>query len=287
MTAKVENLTNSKQRRMSSAAQQAEEQVFLVALDKLEPGPYQPRLTFDDQQLQEMATSIRRDGVLQPVILTRKDDRYSIVAGERRVRAARLAGLKSVPAIIKDLSAADMLRVALIENVQRSDLNAIEEATAYQVLINDFGLTQEQCANQIGKDRSSISNALRLLNLPLEIKTDLMQRRLSMGHCRALLSLPSTVMMLEARQLILKKNLSVRQTELLCRSMPSKNKKNTSDMAELDYLAEGLRTHLQTRVRVSGSGSKGRIEISYFSAAELDRILNLMGCSNQEEQHDI
>lgn len=287
MTAKVENLTNSKQRRMSSAAQQAEEQVFLVALDKLEPGPYQPRLTFDDQQLQEMATSIRRDGVLQPVILTRKDDHYSIVAGERRVRAARLAGLKSVPAIIKDLSAADMLRVALIENVQRSDLNAIEEATAYQVLINDFGLTQEQCANQIGKDRSSISNALRLLNLPLEIKTDLMQRRLSMGHCRALLSLPSAVMMLEARQLILKKNLSVRQTELLCRSMPSKNKKNTSDMAELDYLAEGLRTHLQTRVRVSGSGSKGRIEISYFSAAELDRILNLMGCSNQEEQHDI
>ena len=259
-------------------------QIFLVALEKLEPGPYQPRLSFDEQELQEMATSIRRDGVLQPIILTRKDDRYSIVAGERRVRAARIAGLKSVPAIIKDLSSTDMLRVALIENVQRSDLNAIEEATAYQVLIDDFGLTQEQCAKQIGKDRSSISNALRLLALPLEIKTDLTQRRLSMGHCRALLSLPSTAMMLEARQLVLRRNLSVRQTEILCRGLPSKNKKNTSSTeAELDHLAEGLRTHLQTRVRVSGSGSKGRIEIYYFSAAELDRILNLMGCDNQDD----
>ena len=276
MTAKTDSCTNSKLRHVPPAAQQ----VFLVALDKLEPGPYQPRLTFDDQQLQEMAASIRRDGVLQPIILTRKDERYSIVAGERRVRAARIAGLKSVPAVIKDLSAADMLRVALIENLQRSDLNAIEEATAYQALINDFGFTQEQCANQIGKDRSTISNALRLLALPLEIKTDLRQRRLNMGHCRALLSLPSSALMLEARQLILKKNINVRQTELLCRSLPSKHKKNTSNVAELDHLAEGLRTHLQTRVRVSGSGSKGRIEISYFSAAELDRILNLMGCSN-------
>lgn len=279
MTTKTDGLTDGKLRGTTPAAQQ----LFLVALDKLEPGPYQPRLTFDDQQLQEMAASIKRDGVLQPIILTRKDDHYNIVAGERRVRAARLAGLKSVPALIKDLSAADMLRVALIENVQRSDLNAIEEATAYQVLINDFGLTQEQCAKQIGKDRSSVSNALRLLALPLEIKTDLMQRRLSMGHCRALLSLPSNALMLEARQLILKKNLSVRQTELLCRSMPSRNKKNTSRAAELDHLAEGLRTHLQTRVRVSGSGSKGRIEISYFSAAELDRLLNLMGCSSSED----
>ena len=280
MTAKTDDLNDGKPHSMPPAAQQ----VFLVALDKLAPGPYQPRLTFDDQQLQEMATSIRRDGVLQPIILTRKDDRYNIVAGERRVRAARLAGLKSVPALIKDLSAADMLRVALIENVQRSDLNAIEEATAYQVLINDFGLTQEQCAKQIGKDRSSVSNALRLLALPLEIKTDLMQRRLSMGHCRALLSLPSNALMLEARQLILKKNLSVRQTELLCRSLPSKNKKTTgSSVAELDHLAEGLRTHLQTRVRVSGSSNKGRIEISYFSATELDRILNLMGCNSSDD----
>lgn len=279
MTTKTDGFTDGKPRSATPAAQQ----VFLVALDKLEPGPYQPRLTFDDQQLQEMAASIKRDGVLQPIILTRKDDRYNIVAGERRVRAARLAGLKSVPALIKDLSGADMLRVALIENVQRSDLNAIEEATAYQVLINDFGLTQEQCAKQIGKDRSSVTNALRLLALPLEIKTDLMQRRLSMGHCRALLSLPSNALMLEARQLILKKNLSVRQTELLCRSMPSKNKKNTSSVAELDHLAEDLRTHLQTRVRVSGSGSKGRIEISYFSAAELDRLLNLMGCNSSED----
>ena len=264
-----------------------QQQIFLVALDKLEPGAYQPRLTFDDQQLREMAASIKRDGVLQPIILTRKDECYSIVAGERRVRAARLAGLQSVPAIIKDLSAADMLRIALIENVQRSDLNAIEEATAYQVLIDDFGLTQEQCAKQIGKDRSSVSNALRLLTLPLEVKTDLMQCRLSMGHCRALLSLPNKALMLDARRLILKKNLSVRQTETLCRSLPPRNKKNgNNSVAELDHLAEGLRTRLQTRVRVSGSGSKGRIEISYFSAAELDRILGLIGCSSQEDLSD-
>ncbi len=265
------------------APQQNQQQIFLVALTKLTPGPYQPRLNFDDQRLQEMATSIKHNGVLQPIILTRKDDCYNIVAGERRVRAARLAGLRSIPAIIKDLSAAEMLRVGLIENIQRSDLNAIEEATAYQTLISDFGLTQGQCAKQIGKDRSSISNALRLLTLPLEIKTDLTQQRLSMGHCRALLSLHNTALMLEARQLILRKNLSVRQTELLCRNLPSKDKKNTrNNTAELNHLAESLRTRLQTRVRVSGSGSKGRIEISYFSAAELDRITSLMGCHQRE-----
>lgn len=263
-----------------------EQQIFLVALNKLDAGAYQPRTTFDDQQLQEMAASIKRDGVLQPIILTRQDDRYSIVAGERRVRAARIAGLQSVPALIKNLSAAEMLRVALIENVQRSDLNAIEEATAYQTLINDFGFTQEQCATQIGRDRSTVSNALRLLSLPEEIKTDLQQRRLSVGHCRALLSLASKELMLAARQLIIKKGLNVRQTETLCRNLPPKDtNKKRSHTAELEHLAEGLRARLQTRVRVSGSGSKGRIEIAYFSAAELDRILNLIGCGINNDEH--
>lgn len=269
----VDNLNTSPQ-------QSTRQQVYLIAIEHIKANPYQPRQSFDAQQLQEMAASIRKDGVLQPVILTRQNDLYTVVAGERRVRAAKIAGLKSVPAVIRDFTAADMLRVALIENVQRSDLNAIEEATAYQSLITDFGYTHDQCAHKVGKDRSSVSNMLRLLNLPAEIKTDLIQGRLSMGHCRALLSLSDPDLMQEARQLILKKELSVRQTETLCRHFPSRDKKSDSWRSDMDHLAEGLRDRLKTKVRVSGSNTKGRIEISYFSAPELDRILALIGCKN-------
>lgn len=269
----VDNLDTSPQ-------QSTRQQVYLIAIEHIQANPYQPRQSFDTQQLQEMAVSIRKDGVLQPVILTRQNDRYTVVAGERRVRAAKVAGLKSIPAIIRDFTAADMLRVALIENVQRSDLNAIEEATAYHSLITEFGYTHDQCAQKVGKDRSSISNMLRLLALPAEIKTDLIQGRLSMGHCRALLSLSDPDLMQEARQLILKKELSVRQTETLCRHLPNRDRKPSNWHSDMDYLAEGLRDRLKTKVRMSGSDTKGRIEISYFSAAELDRILALIGCKN-------
>lgn len=252
--------------------------IYAIAVDLIDANPRQPRQMFDTDSLREMANSIKREGVLQPVILTQNNERYTIVAGERRVRASRLAGLASVPALVRELTATDALHIALIENVQRQDLNALEEALAYQTLIDDYGYTQEQCARKVGKERSSVSNIVRLLALPAEIKQDLMFGRLTMGHCRALLSLPNKEMMLEARKIVLKKELTVRQTEALCkRYTPTEIKKPRLADNSLDHLATGLRDHLRTKVRVSGSENRGRIEISYFSAKELERIINLIG----------
>lgn len=253
-------------------------QIYAISVDMIDANPKQPRQMFNTDSLQEMANSIKREGVLQPVILTQKNERYTVVAGERRVRASRLAGLTSVPALVRELTATDALHIALIENVQRQDLNALEEALAYQTLIEDYGYTQEQCAQKVGKERSSVSNIIRLLALPAEIKQDLMFGRLTMGHCRALLSLPTEELMLEARKIVLKKELSVRQTEALCRRYaPTETKKPRLVDSTLDHLASGLRDHLRTKVRVSGSENRGRIEISYFSAKELERIINLIG----------
>ena len=223
-------------------------------------------------------------GVLQPIILTPNNGRYNVVAGERRVQAATMAGLTSVPAIIKSLSNADVLRLALIENIQRSDLNAIEEAMAYSVLIEHFGYTHEQCAEQVGRERSTVSNLLRILKLPAEIRNDLVQNRLSLGHCRALLALPTVEAMLEVRKQVIQKELNVRQTEQLCKSLLNADDEETNKPKpinpDLEHLASGLRDHLRTKVRVSGSESRGRIEISYFSSSELERIMALIGVSS-------
>ena len=251
-----------------------------IPIQFIDANPYQPRQVFDQDKLQHLAENIKQEGILQPVILIQDNDRFTLVAGERRVRAAKLAGISAVPAIVKDLSKSDTLRIALIENIQRDDLNALEEAMAYRILIKHFGYTQEQCAKKVGRDRSSVSNIIRLLSLPTEIKTDLLHKRLSAGHCRALLSLPSRELMLEARKIILKKDLNVRQSEILCKSLPIKPDKTTKTIsldAEMEQLVTALRERLKTKVRVAGSSNKGKIEISYFSSAELDRILALIG----------
>ena len=256
--------------------------VTQVAVSSIDANPYQPRQYFDEEELQKISDSIKKEGVLQPVILTPNNGRYNVVAGERRIQAAAMAGLTSVPAIIKSLSDADSLRIALIENIQRSDLNAIEEAMAYSVLIDNFGYTHEQCAEQVGRDRSTVCNFLRILKLPAEIRNDLVHERLSLGHCRALLALPTVESILEARKLIIQKGLNVRQTEQFCKNLlkdeqPSKPKPINPD---LEHLASGLRDHLRTKVRVSGSETRGRIEISYFSSSELERIMTLIGLSS-------
>ena len=277
---------------LSTSAAQKEEQanssavdssygVLIVDVTNIEPNPQQPRKLFDDKALGELAVSLRQDGFLQPIVVSRmqeKPGKFMIVAGERRWRASQLAGLKEVPVIVKEGAEEDLLRLALIENIQRQDLNIIEEAEAYQSLVKDYGLTQEQCAERVGKDRTSVTNALRLLSLPKELQDDLLEDRLTMGHGRALLSLEDKKLILRARDMVIKKHMNVRQTEQLCRAMKrggdvSDRSRSARNQADLEYLAETLKSKLKTKVKILGNGVRGKIEISYFSAQELERLI--------------
>jgi ParB family transcriptional regulator, chromosome partitioning protein len=250
----------------------------------IDPNPKQPRRHFRPEDLSGLAKSIEVDGIIQPILVSKQKqgERFTLVAGERRWRAAQMAGLTEVPCIIKEHSPEELLRVALIENIQRADLNVIEEALAYGSLMNEFGLTQEQCAQKVGKDRSTITNTLRLLGLPNEIQQDIIESRLSMGHGRAVLALSDTKVMLRARDQIIKSGMNVRQTENLCKSLTTPKKKpaptkEESNNADLQYVAESLRGYLRTKVKIKGDSNKGSLEISYFSSAELQRILQTMG----------
>jgi ParB family chromosome partitioning protein len=267
-----------------AATGQPTKNVADVLLDSIIVNPHQPRRFFREEELKSLAASIKQDGVIQPVMVTRTSTpgKYMLIAGERRLRASKLAGLDKVPAIIRDpMSEQEQLRVALIENIQRQDLNIVEEAEAYHALINDFGLTQEQCAERVGKERSTVANTLRIMNLPREVQDDLVEGRLSMGHGRALLSLEDKKNILRARDVVIKKSLNVRQTEQLCQNFKQSAvlgaTKKGQPSADLDYIADGLRATLQTKVKISGSSSKGKIEISYFSSAELERLIRSMG----------
>lgn len=261
-------------------------EILRIDTDLVDPNPSQPRKIFDEKSIQELAASLKQDGFLQPILVAKSTipGRYTIVAGERRWRASRLAGLTTVPVIVKDGAQSELLRLALIENIQRADLNIMEEAEAYASLIRELGLTQDQCADRVGKDRSTITNILRLLTLPKEIRDDITNTRLTMGHGRAILSLNDKKSMLRCRDIILKKQLSVRQTEQLVKSFKSagpdaepKASGSLADHADLQYITDSLRSHLHTKVRIAGSPARGRIEISYFSTAELERILRAMG----------
>lgn len=264
---------------------QLEAQVLRVKINEVEPNPYQPRKVFDDQKLKELSASLKQDGFLQPIVVSKSEvpGKFIIIAGERRWRASKLAGFETVPVIVKDTSTEEMLRLALIENIQRANLNVIEEAEAYASLIRDYGLTQEQCADKVGKDRTSVTNTLRLLSLPREIQDDIIESRLTMGHGRAILSLEDKKLMLRCRDIVVKKTLSVRQTEQLVKTFKdakeNANKPGASikDEADLQYVTESLRGYLHTKVKLSGTTSRGKIEISYFSAAELERLLKVMG----------
>lgn len=259
--------------------------VVSLPISAIQVNPNQPRRIFQESELKALADSLRQDGVLQPitVIPGDKPGTYTLIAGERRLRASKLAGFDTIPAIVRaPMSDQDKLRIALIENIQRQDLNALEEAEAYRRLIDEFGLTQEQCADRVGKERSTVTNTLRILQLPREIQDDLVQSRLTMGHSRALLSLEDRKMQLRARDVIIKKGLNVRQAEQLCKSYKQNPKANltgatSKDSGDLNYIADSLRSLLRTKVKISGTPAKGRIEVSYFSAVELERLLSLMG----------
>ena len=265
---------------------QPQKAVAEILIDQIEVNPHQPRRIFRDTELTSLAASIKQDGVIQPVTVTKTSvpGKFMLIAGERRLRASKIAGITKIPAIIRDpMTEQEQLRIALIENIQRQDLNVVEEAEAYQSLIQDFGLTQEQCAEKVGKERSTVANILRIIQLPKEVQDDLVEARLTMGHGRALLSLEDKKAILRARDIVIKRTLNVRQTEQLCKSYKASNSlqqggaTKASSQADLDYIADSLRAVLRTKVKLSGSGSKGKIEVSYFSAAELERLLTLMG----------
>ncbi len=243
-----------------------------IPLDAILTNPNQPRKSFESNSLHELAASMRQSGILQPVVVRPYGASYQLVVGERRWRAAKLAGLKTIPAVIREVTDAECLELALIENLLREDLNPMEEAEAYQRLLAEFQWTQEELAQRVGKDRTSIANCLRLLKLPQIIQDDLRAGRLTMGHARALLSLTSTSEQLRLREQILAHSWSVRTTEegVQRSRIPRRAPRRSAELAALE---EMLREALATRVRIVGNERRGRIELVYASREELERLV--------------
>jgi ParB family transcriptional regulator, chromosome partitioning protein len=256
------------------------ETLMQIRVDQVEANPNQPRKAFDSNALEELSASIRSSGLIQPVVVRRQGSGFQLIAGERRWRAARHAGLTQTPAIVREVTDAESLELALVENLLREDLNPMEEGEAFDRLLTQFGWTQEELAQRVGKDRSSISNALRLLRLPLPIQEDLRSGRLTMGHARALLALATPAEQLKLRDDILVHDWSVRATEDSIRTTTEtrpRRPKQRRRSAELAAVEDALQRTLMTRVRVVGSERQGRIEIVYANAEELERLTGLLG----------
>lgn len=253
-----------------------------LAINEIEPNPNQPRKAYESRMLDELTASIRSSGVIQPIVVRRVGDGYQLIAGERRWRAARQAGLERIPALVRDATDAESLELALVENLLREDLNPIDEAEAYRSLLVQFSWTQEQLGQRIGRDRTSIANALRLLRLPEEIQADLRAGRLTMGHARALLALATAAEQLRLRDEILAHDWSVRATETSIRVAESSPatartpRRRRGHSAELAALEQSLQRALMTRVMISGNERRGKIEITYATADELERLTELL-----------
>jgi ParB family chromosome partitioning protein len=254
------------------------EEILQIEIDRIRPGKQQPRKFFDEKTLKELSQSIKEKGVLQPIIVSRTGDgTFSLITGERRWRAAVLADLKKIPALIKNVASKDSLEIALIENIQREDLNPIETGEAFNRLMEEFKLTQEELAEKVGKERATVANYLRLLKLPDQIKTMIYNGSLSMGHARAILSIEGKKNQLEAARKIIKKGLSVRESEVLSRKKTKKGKSAPVKDAQIKSLEEKLIRQLGTKVRIVSKGKKGgRLEIEYYSFEELDRLLEIL-----------
>lgn len=261
-----------------ASAQQGEE-VVRLALESVRAGPYQPRREFDDRQLRELADSVAANGVLQPVIVRPGAAGYELVAGERRVRASRIAGMTEIPAIVRRYSDEEVLVLSLVENVQRADLNPIDKATAYRRLVSQLGATQDEIARRLGLNRSSVANMIRLLDLPREIQDLVRAEALSMGHARALLSLESDVDRLRMAERVIKQELSVRAVEALVRDgrpVPPPRRKNPRKSPQVMQLESDLRGLLGTKVQIRDRRGKGKITIEYFSPEEYERLLEIL-----------
>ena len=253
-----------------------------LLIDEISPNRFQPRKYFDDDKLEELVTSIRENGILQPVVVQKSETGYELVAGERRWRASKKAGLKKIPAMIREVSDTKALELAIIENIHRQDLNPIEEAEAYKRLAEDFSLTQEMIAEKVGKSRAAIANILRLLNLSRNIQENLISGKLSMGHARALLGLDNTGQMQAMCQEILKQGLTVRQTESKVNRLKKPEiLKLASSMKKKNIFIRDLEKELErklgTKVEVSPKKTGGKLVVSYYSDDDLERIQNLIG----------
>lgn len=253
------------------------EKLTNISVEKIKPNPLQPRQSFDDNSLAELANSIKEHGIIQPLIVTKIDSGYELIAGERRLRASKLIGLSEVPAIIRDAEKLKKLELAVIENVQRDDLNVLDEARSYKRLIDEFSLSQEDVAKKVGKSRSAVANKIRLLDLPVEIKRALNSKDITEGHARSLLGLPNHEKMLAVFKLVAKGKLSVRETEKKVNDMLRGSvltiKKDEVDPNILQ-LEKNLREALGARVRLKGKRKGGSLIIDYTSSKDLERILN-------------
>lgn len=256
----------------------ATDNVREISIGLIDRNEEQPRTNFYPKALDELAASIKVHGIIQPILLNKKDGRYVIVAGERRWRAARIAGLKTVPAIVKNFTSKEISEIAIIENLQREDLNPIESARAIQKLINKFDLTQENVAERIGKSRSAVTNTLRLLSLPNEVIKYIEDGKLSAGHARTLLSIEDKDKLLEIARFCVEKKLSVRELEKLVKDIlkPSKNKEKKPQSLELKDFAEKMKTKFATKVGILGNENKGRIYIDYYTKEDLQRIYDIV-----------
>jgi len=257
-------------------------QVYEIDITSITPNEYQPRKAIRDSTLTDLVESIKTKGVIQPIIVRKvSENSYQIIAGERRWRAAGLAGLSRIPAIIKDVAPQESLEIALIENIQREDLNPVETAEAFQRLINDFNLTHDELSRKVGKDRATITNYLRILKLPSEVKSWVADGSLSMGHAKALLQIEDASLQIETAGKIIREGLSVREAEALSRKVAStgmlaRRRRHLHKDPHVASVEERLMHSLGTKVRLRHRGGKGKIEIEYYSLEELDRLLEIL-----------
>ncbi|HPA14544.1 MAG TPA: ParB/RepB/Spo0J family partition protein [Desulfobacterales bacterium] len=254
---------------------------FHCAVDQIFPNRYQPRLRFSENELEELSQSIKEQGIIQPLLVRKYNSGFELVAGERRLRAAKMAGLERVPVIIKNITDAELLEMSIVENIQREDLNPMEKAEAYHRLITEFHLTQDNAAKRVGKSRSAVANFLRLRQLPEPIKEAIVDGTLSMGHARALLGADSSAQQTAAWRAIATKGLSVREAENLIKRLKAEKKKpkaspSSSEEIHLLNLAEELSRSFGTRVRIKRRGKRGKVEIEFFNNDDLDRLIDLL-----------
>ncbi len=257
---------------------------FECDVDQIAPNPFQPRRQFPEAEMTELVDSIKTQGVLQPLLVRQSGGKYELIAGERRLRAAKLAGLFKVPVMVKEIKDVELLELSIIENIQRQDLNPIEEAEAYQQLLTEFKLTQEQVAKRVGKSRPAIANFLRLNQLPQEIKASLKDGVLTTGHARAILALSSAALQRKVGKLVADKGLSVRETERLVQRLNSeaaakKVTATTQDDIYFKSVSEELSRYFGTRVLIKRKGQQGKLEIEFYSDDDLDRVLGLLKSS--------
>ncbi len=255
------------------------ERVKDLDIERIDPNPHQPREHFDGEHLKELAESIRQNGVLQPIVVRRVENRYELILGERRLRAAKLAGRATIPAIVRDVDDADSLRHALMENLQREDLNPMEEARGYQALKDGFGLTVGDIGEMIGKNRSTVANSLRLLNLPDVVKTLIVEGKLTAGHARALLSIEGEAAQIEWARKIVSESLTVREIEHSApgKARVKKRRGLRKISPQIQAIEEAIETHLGTRAKIVPRSKGGILWIEYYSDEELESVLEKMG----------